>query len=275
LQKAPCASNGTATNEQNTRHVIDRFMNNKYGRREGNVQCVPSRRDHCATIAKVLIESSGSGRTRIVIVCAGGQGAIVADILQRAYEAGSGAVPVGFADDTPDTLGIDVLGLEVLGPIASLGDIAHDAVIVALGDNGARRATTEHLLAAGERFATAIHPRACIAPSAIIGEGSVICAGAIVSPRVTIGRGVIVNTNASVDHDTIVGDFAHVSAGATVGARAHIGAESLIALGASVISGMTVGARTIIAGGAVVVAPIPEGVVAFGVPARIRPGRKP
>ena len=89
------------------------------------------------------------------------------------------------------------------------------------------------------------------------------------------GRGVIVNTNASVDHDTMVGDFAHVSSGATVGARVRIGAETLISIGASVISDMTVGARTIIGSGAAVVAPIPDDVVAFGVPARIRSDRKP
>lgn len=184
-------------------------------------------------------------------------------------------MPIGFVDDTPQLLGTNVLALDVLGPIASLSDIAHDAVIVAFGDNAGRRALTDRLLAAGERLAMAIHPRACIAPSASVGDGSVISAGAIVSPRVTIGRGVIVNTKASVDHDTIVGDFAHVSSGATVGANVDIGAESLIALGASVISGATVGARTIIGSGAAVVKNIPDDVVAFGVPARIKRDRKP
>jgi sugar O-acyltransferase (sialic acid O-acetyltransferase NeuD family) len=213
--------------------------------------------------------------SRIVIVCAGGQGAIVADILQRAHEAGADALPAGFVDDTPELLATAVLGLDVLAPVASLGGIAHDAVIVAFGDNEGRRAITERLLAAGERLATAIHPHACIAPSASIGEGSMISAGAVISPRATIGRGVIVNTKASIDHDTVVEDFAHVSAGATVGARCRIGAESLIALGATVISGATVGERTIIGSGAAVVADIPDDVVAFGVPARIMRGRTP
>jgi sugar O-acyltransferase (sialic acid O-acetyltransferase NeuD family) len=221
----------------------------------------------------VSIAATSSECKRIVIVCAGGQGAIVADILQRAHDAGADAVPVSFVDDTPELTGTAVLGIDVIGPVASLSGIAHDAVIVAFGDNEGRRAITERLLMAGERLATAIHPRACIAPSAHIGEGSMICAGAIVSPRVTIGRGVIINTNASVDHDTVVGDFAHVSAGATVGARCRVGAESLIALGASIISGVTVGARTIIGSGAAVVTDIPDDVVAFGVPAKVRRGR--
>ena len=232
-------------------------------------------RDHCATIAQVSNAPSDSDHQRIVIVCAGGHGAVVADILQRAHEAGSDAVPVGFVDDTPHLLGTAVLGLDVLAPIASLGDIAHDGVIVALGDNRARRAITERLLAGGERLVTAIHPRACVAPSAKIGDGSVICAGAVVAPRVTLGRGVIINTNASVDHDSVVEDFAHLSVGATLGGAVRVGAETLVAHGASITSMMTVGARTIIGSGAVVVAHIPADVVAFGVPARVRRDRKP
>jgi sugar O-acyltransferase (sialic acid O-acetyltransferase NeuD family) len=204
---------------------------------------------------------------RIVIIGAGGQGAIVADILQR-----SGITPAAFVDDTPSLHGTSVLGVPVIG--TSIDAIEHDAVIIAVGDNHARRVITERMLTAGETLATAIHPFASIAPSATIGEGSMISAGAIVSPRAVMGRGVLLNTKASVDHDSIVGDFAHISAGATVGAEARIGQETLIALGASVTSGRSVGARSVIGAGAVVVRDLPEDVTAFGVPARITSDRR-
>jgi sugar O-acyltransferase (sialic acid O-acetyltransferase NeuD family) len=210
----------------------------------------------------------------IVIVGAGFQGAVVADILQRAREAGAALVPIGFVDDTPGRLGTSVLGLEVLGPVASLGRHRHDAVIVAVGDNQARRALTERLVADGERLATAIHPSASVAPSATIGAGTMVCAGAVICVGAAIGRGVIVNTRASIDHDTTVGDFAHVSSGATLGGRVSIGAEALVAIGASVVSDQTVGARSVIGSGAVVVRSIPEDVIAFGVPARVRSDRR-
>ena len=197
---------------------------------------------------------------RIVIVGAGAHGAVVADIL--------GERAVGFVDD--ERPGTTVVGLPVFGPIASLPDVPHDAIIVAIGDNRARRELTERLVARGERLATAIHPFTFISPSATIGEGSTISAGALVLSRTTIGRGVLLNTKSSVDHDTIVADFAHVSAGATVGARCRIGEETLIALGASVASDMRIGARTVIGAGACVVRDIPDDVVAFGVPARVR-----
>jgi sugar O-acyltransferase (sialic acid O-acetyltransferase NeuD family) len=202
-------------------------------------------------------------RQRIVIVGAGAQGAIVADILDAA-----GTPAAAFVDDSVP--GTTVLGVSVVGPLDALRDLAHDAVIVAIGDNHARRAVTERLLAQGERLATAIHPFTFVAPSASIGEGAMISAGALVLPRATLGRGVLLNTKSSVDHDTIVGDFAHVSAGGTVGAKCRIGDEALIALGASVASGVSVGARTVIGSGAAVVRDVPDDVVAYGVPARVR-----
>jgi sugar O-acyltransferase (sialic acid O-acetyltransferase NeuD family) len=198
---------------------------------------------------------------KIVIAGAGGQGAIVADILRE--------VAIGFVDDRPELHGTTVLGLPVFGPMASLPDIDYDAIVVAVGDNRTRREVTERLVAAGERLATAIHPFTSIAPSATIGEGSMISAGAIILPRAVIGRGVIVNTKGSVDHDSVVGDFAHISAGATVGANVRVGDESLVAIGASVVSGYRVGARTIVGAGAVVVRDVPDDVTVLGVPARI------
>jgi sugar O-acyltransferase (sialic acid O-acetyltransferase NeuD family) len=193
--------------------------------------------------------------TRIVIVGAGSQGAIVADILECA-----GTPAIGFVDDTP--------GKNVLGTIDDLRSIAHDAIIVAIGDNRLRRGLVERL--AGEKLATAIHPFTSIAASATIGDGSMISAGAIVQPNAVIGRCVLLNTKASIDHDTVVGDFAHVSLGSTIGANVRIGEETLIAAGATVVSGMTIGARSVIGAGAVVVRDVPGDVTAFGVPARVR-----
>jgi len=192
---------------------------------------------------------------RIVIVGAGSQGTIVADILECA-----GTPAIGFVDDTP--------GKDVLGTIDDLRTIEHDAIIVAIGDNRLRRSLVERL--AGERLATAIHPFTSIAKSARIGEGSMISAGAIVTPNAVIGRSVILNTKTSIDHDTIVGDFAHVSLGSTIGANVRIGEETLIAAGVTIVTGITVGARSIIGAGAAVVRDVPDDVTAFGVPARVR-----
>ncbi|HUR79161.1 MAG TPA: NeuD/PglB/VioB family sugar acetyltransferase [Thermoanaerobaculia bacterium] len=178
---------------------------------------------------------------RILIIGRGAQAAIVADIL-------GSAVAAMVEDHEPFP--------------------AHDAVIVAIGDNRARRAISERI--AHEAFATAIHSFTSIAGSAVVGDGTMICAGAIVAPRASIGRGVLLNTKASVDHDSAIGDFAHIAPGATIGGRCRIGEETVIGPGATVVSGVTIGARVVVGAGAVVMRDLPDDVVAWGVPARLR-----
>lgn len=204
---------------------------------------------------------------RVVIVGAGGQGSIVAEALRAAREAGQEVEPLGFVDD--EKVGA-LADLPILGPIRDLPGIPHDAIVVAIGDNAARRARTFELEEGGETIGTARHPWSSVAPGVTIGAGAMISAGVVITPRAWIGRGVLLNTRSSVDHETTIGDFAHVSVGATVGARVAVGEEALIGLGASVMTGCRVGARSVIGAGAVVVRDVPEDVVAYGNPARVR-----
>ncbi len=201
---------------------------------------------------------------RIIIVGAGGHGAVVADIVHDA---------VAFVDELPLKAGTRVLGLPVFG-LAALQEVEHEGIVIAIGDNALRRAMTERLLAAGERLMSAIHPSAIVAASALIAEGAVVSAGAIVMPRAVVGRGVILNTKSSIDHDCAIGEYAHIAPGATLGGSVRIGEETLIGTGASVVAGVSIGRRSVIGAGAVVVRDIRDDVVALGVPARITRDRR-
>ncbi|HEX7190843.1 MAG TPA: acetyltransferase [Thermoanaerobaculia bacterium] len=201
----------------------------------------------------------------VIIVGAGGQGLIVADILLKS----SGARPVGFVSDDAATRPRAILGIPVIGTPDLLARTAHDAIIVAIGDNRTRRVVTERLVASGERVITVRHLFTNIAADVTIGEGSMISAGVVITPGATIGRGVLLNTSCSVDHQSTIGDFAHISFQAGIGANCAIGEESMIGGGATVVSGRRVGARTVIGAGAVVLHDIGDGLVAYGVPAKI------
>jgi sugar O-acyltransferase (sialic acid O-acetyltransferase NeuD family) len=213
--------------------------------------------------------------TRIVIIGAGGHGLVVADILLAARSSHPQQLPqpidiVGALDDNPALTGTRILDVPILGTTEVLSTIAHDAVIVAIGDNTRREQVATELLRRGERLFTARHPHASVAPGVECGAGCTISAGAVIAPGVVLGMGVILNTRTVVDHQTTIDAFAHVATGATVGADVSIGARTLIGLGASVMSGRRIGADSIIGAGAVVVHDIPDGVVAVGVPARVQ-----
>jgi sugar O-acyltransferase (sialic acid O-acetyltransferase NeuD family) len=205
---------------------------------------------------------------RVLVLGAGGHGQVVADILLRAQERNTLVQPIGYLDDDPALAGRN-LGLPVLGAITHLSDIAHDAVVIAIGDNVTRRRLFETLKSRGEHFVTAQHPSAVIAPDARVGAGSMICAGVIVNPGSTVGENVILNTACTVDHHNHIGHHAHIAPGVHLGGDVTIGEGALVGIGATIMPQKRVGAWSVVGAGTLVHHDVADRMVAAGVPARI------
>jgi sugar O-acyltransferase (sialic acid O-acetyltransferase NeuD family) len=204
----------------------------------------------------------------IFVYGASGHGKVVADILLA-----RGVGVAGFVDDNAQPGSAEVLGLVVLGGGNWLAEQAKSrpvAVALGIGDNFARQEVANRCIAGQIQLLTAVHPFTSVAPSARIGPGVVVMAGAVINPDAKIGTGAIVNTGAIVEHDCQVGDFAHLSPNAAMGGCARLGSLSWLGIGATIIHGVTVGSGAIVGAGAVVVRDIPDAVLAVGVPARIQ-----
>jgi acetyltransferase EpsM len=209
-------------------------------------------------------------RPGVVIWGASGHALVVADIVRL---AGQFEV-IGFLDDlSPERRGHRFCGATVLGGSEELqglyGRGVHH-VLIAVGDCKARIRLAASAREHGFDLALAIHPCATIASDVQIGAGSVIAAGAVINPGSVIGENVIINTSASVDHECIVEDGAHICPGARLAGRVTVGRGSWVGIGASVVDHVRIGAGAIIGAGAVVTLDIPDGVVAFGLPAKVR-----
>jgi sugar O-acyltransferase (sialic acid O-acetyltransferase NeuD family) len=213
--------------------------------------------------------ASDQSQRRIVVVGAGGQALVAADIACCARAAGSMDLVVGLVDDNESLLGTLVGEQRVLGPISAIGSIPHEGFVVAIGENVVRRRLLEALQSANESPATLVHPFTSIALTATIGPGTLISAGVVVLPNVTIGRGAILNTRCSVDHDSLIEDFVHIGPGVTIGGRCWIGEGSVVSIGATVCSGVRIGRNCTVGAGAVVLRDLPDGARAWGVPARM------
>jgi sugar O-acyltransferase (sialic acid O-acetyltransferase NeuD family) len=206
---------------------------------------------------------------KVLIIGAGGHGQVVADILQAQRTAGERVVVVGYVDDDDMLQQKQRLGIVVLGRIAAIPEIDHDALIVALGDNGRRAKLHERTSKRGVRFAIARHPSAIVASGATVGEGSMICARAVVGCESRVGRGVILNTACTVDHHASIGDFVHIAPGVHLGGEVSVGDEALVGLGAVVLPGLRIGSRAVVGAGAVVTRNVPAGATVTGVPANL------
>jgi sugar O-acyltransferase (sialic acid O-acetyltransferase NeuD family) len=202
----------------------------------------------------------------LIIVGAGGHGRVVAD---AALEAGRRVL--AFVDAQPrsqELLGIPVHHVQALEIPAFASQLGAE-VVVAIGDNWARKAMQEALVAAAVPLASVLHPSSVVAKSALLGSGVMILAGAVVGVAARIGDGSIINTGARIDHDGAIGAFSHLSPGATLGGEVTVGEGTHLAVGVSVRNRVSIGCWSLVGVGAAVVKDLPERVMAFGVPARV------
>lgn len=193
----------------------------------------------------------------LTIIGAGGHGKVVADVALA-----MGYVDISFLDDC-----YPVRQLIGVWPIRGKPDLQNtEHRFCAIGAN-TRRAQLFETLDLGNT-PVLIHPFSSVSPSAMVGNGTLMAAGAIVSVDVQIGRGVILNTGCSVDHDCVLGDFVHVSPGVRLAGNVSVGDRTWIGLGAVVREGVKLGTDVIVAAGAAVIHDIPDNMIVGGVPAR-------
>ena len=189
---------------------------------------------------------------------AGGHAKVIRDILEACDITLKGIV-----DDNPSTT--QFMEMEVMHALKS-----SEEYIVSIGNCDIRRKIAEKLADSGCKFTTAIHPSAIISKHASVEEGSVVMHGAIVQSGARIGRHCIVNTSATVDHDCNIGDYVHIAPGVTICGDVTIGEGCWVGAGSVVIQGVKIGKGSFIGAGSVVCKDIPEGVVAYGNPCKVK-----
>lgn len=205
----------------------------------------------------------------LVIVGAGGHGAVVADAAACAATWSR----ITFYDDLWPSLQ-DTTGYPVAGTIAALRHRVADGwppglqLLFAIGDNRIRMALTQEFLGLGADLATIVHPAAVISRSSAIGPGTVVCARAVVNPRSRVGIACIVNTGAVVEHDVDIGYGTHIGPAAALAGDVRVGSLVTIGIGACVIPGMKIGDGAIVGAGASVVRDVEPGSTVVGTPAR-------
>ena len=105
----------------------------------------------------------------------------------------------------------------------------------------------------GYEFGTLIHPTAWVDPSAYLGEGVQVMAGAVIQVDAYIEKNVIVNTRACVDHDCQIGAHAFLAPGCVLCGNVKVENDVFIGAGAAIAPNMNIGNSAVIGAGTSVV----------------------
>ena len=165
-------------------------------------------------------------------------------------------------------------GYRILGQDAdypNLGEELRALPLVITPDQPDRRKPLVDYYARWEvQFAQVVSPRATLSPSARLGRGTVVQAGANISADVVIGDFVRINTQANLMHDTTVGDFSTVAPNAVLLGRVIVGRGCYIGGQATLLPDRRIGDGAAVGAGSVVTKDVAAGRTVWGNPARER-----
>jgi len=202
---------------------------------------------------------------------AGGHAKVVIEALRLS----GGHDIVGLLDPKPELWNTVVLDVPVLGGDDLLAELKAQGVSLAfiglggVGETGPRRRLYELALDRGFQIIRAIHPQAVLSPSAQLGEGPTVLAGAVINAEATLGDNVIVNTGSIVEHDCVIGSHVHIATGAVLAASVTVGDGAHIGAGSTIRQGISIGEGALVGAGAAVVKDVAPDTVVTGVPAKI------
>lgn len=204
--------------------------------------------------------------SKLVIVGAGGHARVVIELFRA-----TGCHEIcGCTSDSADTG--DVLGVPVVGTDDVLPELFRRGVrslFVAIGANQARLKLGRQWREFGFTLPSVVSPAATVSPSAEIGLGVAVMAGAVINASSCVADLAIVNTGAQIDHDCTIGAGVHLGPGSILAGNVQVGEGAFLGVGAKVIPGVRIGAHSVLGAGSVVIRDLPDRVLAVGVPARL------
>jgi len=181
---------------------------------------------------------------------------------------------LGFLDDNSTLAGQSIYGYPVLGSTGDISKFPKAYLIIGVANDRnpfIRKEIVHRLGVERHRFATLVHPTACVSKRAHLGCGTIILQFSLVSGNVTIGDYVIISQSVVISHDVMVGSYVSMSTSLSIAGAAKIGDGVYIGSGATIYPKVQVGDGALIGIGAVVINSVRPGVTVFGNPARVLP----
>ena len=199
----------------------------------------------------------------LIVIGGGGYGQLIVETARLCkWEV------IGYTDPNPDTA--RTVDAKYLGADTAVATHPDARLVLGVGSVRAGR-VRENIVGAvsgdAARWTKLIHPGAFVSPTATVGSGAVMLAGAVVNSHSRIGLHTIINSFCLIDHDVSVGDYTHVGPGAILGGGASIGSFSMIGIHGGIRDHVKLGAETTVGMGAIVTKSFGDRTTLVGCPA--------
>jgi len=213
---------------------------------------------------------------RVIIIGGEGNGTVIADAITHAAGAGRDTVVAGFLNDRLP-VGAMAGAYPVLGGTDAISRFIGESysfvyTILRIDGQDERLELFERLAIPPGQLFTFVHPLAYVAPSATLGEGTVVMPNASISSDAVLGRGCLVMVNASVGHNAQIGDFCHLAAQSCVSSFVRLGRGVHVGLNATVREGLNMMDCSTLGMGSVLLQDVNEREIWAGNPARFLRG---
>lgn len=124
--------------------------------------------------------------------------------------------------------------------------------------------------AKGYRFITYISSKACLMPSACVGENTFIMEQNVIQPYVTIGNNCVLWSGNHIGHHTTIADHCFIASHAVISGAVRMGESCFVGVNATVRDNISIGEKCVIGAGALILQDATAGSVFRGVETILR-----
>ena len=232
-----------------------------------------SKTQELSTRAAAFCPSGRSSQTGVLVVCAGRHAIEVIDALNACGISVYGCLDGGIERGTEVYPGVKVVGSD--RDLESMVADGFRSVYLGVGglDNlSIRIRFFEQLESLGAVAQPLVHPAAHVAPTARLGRGTPVLAGASIGPLSTVGRNCVITQNAVITHHCTIGNHVVVAPNAVLAAGVTVNDEATIGMGVSVYHDLHIGRRSVVVNGIDLMQDVPDDTIVKhrGAPALLR-----
>lgn len=199
-----------------------------------------------------------------------GAGGLGREIIEILYQMPSQTRwdKIVFIDDTKDGETLRNFPIYSFENFKQIYPSENVEILIAVVEPVYRKLLHDRVKSNGYKLGTLIHPNVHVPETTHVGKGVIINAFAIVSCDSHISDNVLMQRRSVVSHDCYVGENTTLAADAALAGFCSVGKNTFLGINVKLKQKTTIGNNTIIGIGSVVTRDLPDGIIAYGTPAK-------